>query len=205
MSDDEREEQELVAQVRGGDAQALARYIDRRKPQLLAYIMRQLGTALRRKLEPDDVLQELSADAVRSLPEMELGDRDPFSWLCQLAQRRIIDAHRHFYGAQKRDAGREVGLGGPGGDTQQGGFLNLLVASMTTASQAFSRNAKEMRLQEALVSLGPDQQEVLRLRYVDGLPSKEIAERLGKSDAAIRVMLTRSVKKLQDILGEGDG
>jgi len=36
------------------------------------------------------------------------------------------------------------------------------------------------------------------------LPSKEIAEKLGKSDAAVRVMLTRSLKKLQEMLGVGE-
>ena len=77
----------------------------------MAFIERQLGTALRRKIEPDDVFQETSAEAVRALPTAEFGDRDPFSWLCQIAERRIIDLHRRFFGAQKRDAGREVPLG----------------------------------------------------------------------------------------------
>jgi RNA polymerase sigma-70 factor (ECF subfamily) len=44
--------------------------------------------------------------------------------------------------------------------------------------------------------------EAIHLRYVENMPSKDIAERLGKSDAAIRVMLSRAVKKLQDILGD---
>ena len=61
---------------------------------------------MRRKVEPDDLFQETSAEAVRSLPEVQLGDRDPFNWLCQVAERRIIDAHRRFFG-QKRDAARE--------------------------------------------------------------------------------------------------
>ena len=42
----------------------------------------------------------------------------------------------------------------------------------------------------------------LRLRYLEGLPSKEIADRLGKSDGAVRVMLTRSLDKLQKLLAE---
>jgi RNA polymerase sigma-70 factor (ECF subfamily) len=36
---------------------------------------------------------------------------------------------------------------------------------------------------------------------VDGLPTKEIAERLGKSDVAVRVLLSRTVQKLQQLLG----
>ena len=65
-----------------------------------------------------------------------------------------------------------------------------------------SRNHKEARLLAAMSELPEDQREALRLRYVDGLPSKQIAEKLGKTDGAVRVMLTRSLAKLQSMLGE---
>jgi RNA polymerase sigma-70 factor (ECF subfamily) len=72
---------------------------------------------------------------------------------------------------------------------------------MTTASKAFSRNQKEIRLLAALEELPEENREALRLRYLEGLPSKEIAQRLGKTDGAVRVMLTRSLSRLQQILG----
>jgi RNA polymerase sigma-70 factor (ECF subfamily) len=192
----------LVDRVRQHDATALGEFLALRRPQLLAYIEHQLGSSLRRKVEPEDILQELSVEAVRSLASVELAERDPFGWLCQLAERRIIDAHRKFFGAQKRDAGREVPLAAPSSDASHGGIIDMLVASMTTASQAFSRNIKEVRLAEAMATLPEEQREALRLRYVEGLPSKDIAQRLGKSDGAIRVMLTRSLSKLQEMLGQ---
>jgi RNA polymerase sigma-70 factor (ECF subfamily) len=71
---------------------------------------------------------------------------------------------------------------------------------MTTPTQAFSRNAREVKLMEALEKLPSEQREALRLRYIENLPSKQIAERLGKTDAAVRVMLTRSLKKLHELL-----
>jgi RNA polymerase sigma-70 factor (ECF subfamily) len=194
-------ESTLIDRVRAHEPEALAEYLQQHRRPLLAFIERQLGAGLRRKLEADDIAQEVCAEAVRSLKQIEFGDRDPFSWLCQITERKIIDAHRRFFEAQKRDAGREVSIGPSRDDTQHGGLMHLLVASMTTASQMFSRNAKEARMQEAILQLPDDQREALRLRYVENLPSKEIAERLGKSDAAIRVMLTRSLKKLQQILG----
>src|SRR5947208_344532 len=170
MSDD------CLARIQARDTEALARFIESHRPQLMAFIERQLGTALRRKIETDDVFQETSAEAVRALPTVELGDRDPFSWLCQIAERRIIDLHRRFFGAAKRDAAREVPLGSSGGsDTQPAGLINLLVASLTTPSKAFSRNAREARLLEALAKLPDEQQTALRLRYIDNLPSKQIA------------------------------
>ncbi len=198
MSDDD---DPLTQQVRNRDVAALAEYVDAHRRPLLAFIDRQLGPALRRKVEVEDILQELSVEAVRALPEAELGDRNVFGWLCQIAERRIIDAHRRFFSAQKRDAGREVSLGTPGGDTEHGAIIDLLVASMTTPTQALSRNMKEVKLLEALATLPEDQREALRLRYVEGLASKDIAARLGKSDGSIRVMLSRALARLNQILG----
>ncbi len=190
----------LVARVVNRDQDALAQYIEANRWRLMAFIERQLGGALRRKVEPDDIFQETSADAVRALPDMDLAGREPFSWLCQIAERRIVDAHRRFFGAQKRDAGKEVPLGQQRGGTSNVGLIDMLVASMTTPSQAFSRNAREARLMDALDQLPNDQRDALRMRYLENLPSKQIAEKLGKTDAAVRVMLTRSLKKLQTIL-----
>jgi RNA polymerase sigma-70 factor, ECF subfamily len=206
MSQDEepRDVEALVARMRTGDGDALAEFMNARRPQLMAFIDRRLGSALRRKIEPDDLFQEVSAEAIRSLRDIDLGERDPFNWLCQVAERRIIDAHRRFFGSQKRDAGREVSLNAGGGgstSTSRPGLINLLVASMTSASQAFSRDQKQMRLLAALEKLPEEHREALRLRYIDGLPSKEIADKLGKTDGAVRVMLTRSLAKLQQILG----
>jgi RNA polymerase sigma-70 factor, ECF subfamily len=204
MTDDTQaaRQEELVASLRRGESDALARFLTVKQPQLMAFIDRRLGAALRRKVEPEDLYQETSAEAVRSLGEIDLSERDPFNWLCQLAERRIIDAHRRFFGSQKRDAAREVSInaGGSTTDSSRPGLINLLVASMTSASAAFSRDQKQMRMLAALEKLPEDHREALKLRYIDGLPSKEIAEKMGKSDGAIRVMLTRSLAKLQQIL-----
>jgi RNA polymerase sigma-70 factor (ECF subfamily) len=196
-------DQKLIERIRAHDEQALGDYLALRRPQLGAFIERRLGAALRRKVEPEDLLQETSAEAVRSLPNVEFGEREVFGWLCQIAERRIIDAHRKYIASQKRSAGREVPIHTPP-DTSRGGLVDLLVASMTSASQAFSRDQKQMRLLAALEKLSDEQRLALRLRYVDGLPSKEIAVQLGKSDGAVRVLLTRSLAKLQQILGIAD-
>jgi len=191
----------LIEKLRAGDRDALGQWLNVRQPTLRAYIEHRLGAALRRKIEPEDLVQEVHADAIRSFPEVDLSQRDPFGWLCQIAERRIIDAHRRYFGSQKRDAGREVPMHA-GADTERPGIIDLLVASMTTASQAFSRNQREIRLLAALESLPEEQRTALRMRYIEGLPSKEIAEKLGKTDGSIRVMLTRCLARLQELLEE---
>jgi RNA polymerase sigma-70 factor (ECF subfamily) len=196
-------EAELVHKIKSGDGQALATYIAERSPQLLSFIEKRMSDGLRRKIEPADILQEVTVSALHALGDVEWGDRDPFGWLCQQAERRIIDAHRHHFGAQKRAAGREVDVAARrAADDAGGGLADLIAASMTSPSAALSRQQKEFHMLAAMTSLPEEARTALRLRYVEGLPSKEIAGQLGKSDGAVRVLLTRSLQKLQEILGK---
>ena len=196
----------LVERIKSGDGDALATYIVARTPQLLGFIEKRMSDGLRRRVEASDILQELTTSAWQALSGIEWGDREPFGWLCQQAERRIIDAHRRHFGAQKRAASREVNLsaGGSGDGSEGGGMADLLAASMTSPSGVLSRQQKEFHMMQALESLPDDARDALRMRYVEGLPSKDIAQKLGRSDGAIRVLLTRSLQKLQDVLSHND-
>lgn len=180
----------------------LVGFVESRRPQLLGYIHNNLGPALKRKLEPEDILQEVVVAALAAPHQFAVPGRDPFKLLCQLAEQRIIDAHRHHVAAQKRSADREVSIERPATAPQGFGFIDLLVASMTSASQAFSRDQKEFRLQEAITGLSEEQRDALRLRYVEGLATKDVAEQLGKTDGAIRVLLSRTLSRLQELLAD---
>jgi len=179
--------------------QALVDLLESRRNQLLAYIERRLGAGLRRKVESLDIYQETSMAALNAWPSVELGERDPFGWLCQIAEQRIIDAHRRF-AARKRSSDREVSAHATPPDASRE-LIDMLSASLTSASQALARNERHAKLDEAIRQLPPESRDVLRWRYVDGLPTKEIAERISKSDGAVRVMLTRTLHKLQELLG----
>jgi RNA polymerase sigma-70 factor (ECF subfamily) len=192
---------ELEQRLRAGDAGALADYLERHRPQLLAYIERRLGEALRRKIEPADLIQETAVAALNALPQTDLSDRDPFGWLCQLAEQRIIDASRRFR-AGKRSADLEVPLNSPAGADGNREWIGLLAASITSPSSAVARAERHDQLQAAIAELPAETRDVLRWRYVDGLPTKDIAARLGKSDVAVRVMISRSLQRLQQLLAD---
>ena len=65
-----------------------------------------------------------------------------------------------------------------------------------------SGDPRQEALLAALETLPKDQREAVRLRYLIGLSSKEIAEKLGKSDGATRVMISRALSRLQAMLSE---
>ncbi len=189
----------LLQQLRQGDAIAFAHYLDRECPRLEKYVATRLGAGLRGKMEPADVVQDVCLDAVRAFPEMDFSGQAPFGWLCQLVERKIIDAHRRF-NSQKRGA-NEVPLQGGAAGGGQDDLIQLLVASITSPSQAFSRNRQESRMLGALAELTPEQQLAMKLRYVQGLSSREVALQLGKSDGATRVILSRTLNQLRGLLG----
>jgi RNA polymerase sigma-70 factor (ECF subfamily) len=190
----------LLERLRSGDEAALAEFVEANRPALLGFLHARIGSHLAKKTEAEDILQDAAMEAVRSLDKAPLDSWDPLHWLFQICERKIIDAHRRHFASQKRDASREAVL--PDGSEAAGGLANLLAASMTTPSAAFSRDQRQLRVLAALDTLPEDQREAIRLRYLVGLPSKEIAQKLGKSDGAVRVMLSRSLAKLQEMLAE---
>jgi RNA polymerase sigma-70 factor (ECF subfamily) len=193
-------DQPLADRVRAHDPAALAAFLELRRPALLAFVERRLGSALRGKLEAQDVLQELAVKALRELPNADLSTRDPFGWLCHLAEQCIVDDHRHF-AAGKRASGREV----PGnvriGDGSQD-LVALLAASLTSPSMAVVKDERQRRVMDVIATLPDEHREALRLRYGEGLPTKDVAQKLGKSDVATRVLLSRLVQQLQERLEE---
>ena len=200
---DSETNEELVERVQQGDGVALNLYIQHQKEHLLAVITKKMSEPLKAKVEPQDILQEVLMSAVSSFAKLDWKSRHPFTWLCQLADRRIVDAHRRYVLAEKRSSNREVSLNRPSGsssDEPAGELVDLLVKSMTMPSAAFSRNQREIRMQAAINELPEITREAIRLRYIEGWSSKQIANELQKSDAAIRVLLTRSLKQLHAVL-----
>lgn len=188
---------ELVEAIKKGDADSLIQYLEIRRGDLLSVILSKMGPALQKKVEAEDIYQEICANAVRSCDQVRFTDAGPFNWFCELADRRIVDEQRKF-AAQKRDSSRERAIHAQGNN--EIGLVNLLVASITSPSRAFSRQQKEFHLLEALDQLPDIQKRVLDLRYSEGKSSKQIAEAIGKSDGATRVLITRALQKLKELM-----
>ena len=65
---------------------------------------------------------------------------------------------------------------------------------------AAERQADEERVRRAVLRLGDDQRQVIILRFVEDLDYKEVAEILGKSVAAVRVIQHRALCALRKIM-----
>ncbi|MFN3191175.1 MAG: RNA polymerase sigma factor [Aureliella sp.] len=191
--------EELLRRVREHDGAAFAEFCQINRGALLAALERKVGPGLRRKLELEDILQETIARAVRDFPKVDFTGQEPIGWLYKVMDRQIVDLHRYHFEAKKREGAREISMDGSKGVDvgRSKGFADLLVASMTSPSQVLSRNIKLGKIYQALGELPEETQKAIRWRYLENLPSQEIASRIGKSDAATRVLLSRGIRRLQ--------
>ncbi len=202
-TDDDLLDANFLTRLQSRERSAFSELLSRYEAPLLAFISKRIGRTLKSKLEPEDIYQDVCLTAFPAAEEIDFEKTSPFRWLCQLSERRIIDAHRRLVGAKKRSADKEVDVKARvGADGKVPTLRDLLVASITSPSAAFSKKVRYERIDQAMAELPEETREILKLRYVENLPTKEIAERLGKSDGAVRVAISRGVDKLQGLLAE---
>ncbi|TWT78937.1 RNA polymerase sigma factor [Planctomycetes bacterium CA13] len=200
---DSANQSELVDRIKKYDAEALASFIDVNRQQLMGFLKSITADRLLSVVELDDLVQEVSTAALTGLKTAPLDQYEPMQWIQQIARRRVVDAHRFHFDAKRRDAGRQQSIHA---DEKQGspslGIEQMLAASMTSPSAAYSRDVRMNRMQAAIEELTDEQKSAVRMRYADGLQTKQIAEKLGKTDVAVRVLLSRSMRQLEKRLDD---
>ena len=158
---------------------------ERYRERLLSVIWLRMGPALRTRMDPEDVLQEVAIEAIKSWPTLD-DTRNAGAWLVTLARRKIGRILRDQVSVAARDPRRErqVKSDLPLADRRSG--------PVTIAD----RGDKLQQLESALERLPPDYREVILLTRIEGLAGHEVAERMDRSENAIYLLLGRALKRL---------
>src|SRR5688572_27369152 len=87
--------EELMADARRGDAEAVNRLLERHREALRRMVDLRIDRALERRVDASDVVQDVLLEANGRLQDYLENPAIPFHlWLRQLAHDRIIDLHR---------------------------------------------------------------------------------------------------------------
>ncbi len=182
---DETQEQQLVERARSGDQQAFEQLCLGLRERLLATIRSRMGAAARQGTEPEDVLQALFVRALKSIQRFEWrGDGSFCRWLESIAIHVTLDAVRR--------QGRRTVLR----------IDRDLTGDGASPSKGIRRRERVDRLEVSMKALSPDYRTVLRLARMDGLPIKEIAEQMGRTESAVHNLLLRATKQLRQTFGD---
>jgi RNA polymerase sigma-70 factor (ECF subfamily) len=198
--------EELLDRIQRGDGQAAEGLLARHRERLRKMIRSRLDPRLRRRVDPSDVTQEALTEAAQKLGDYARRRPLPFyPWLRQIAWERLVRLHRRHIVASNRSVRREVADEPRLPDESAWALVGSLRAGdMSPSGRAIGREL-QARVQEALGSLSAADREVLVLRHVEQLSTKEVAAVLGKSPGAVKLRLLRALRRLQAALEGGEG
>ncbi|MCO5168719.1 MAG: sigma-70 family RNA polymerase sigma factor [Planctomycetes bacterium] len=189
---------DLLARAKGGDAHAYGDLFRHLEPRLQVYVRVRLGPQLALDVDSHDVVQEILLLAHRDFARFDAREPGGFvRWLFVVADHRLRDLATH-YAAQKRRPAEGLVRG----DQALAGARD----SHTSPSAALGREERREMLARALERLPEDEREALILRHFQELTLMEVAERLQRSEPAVRRLLGRAHRSLGRALrAEGDG
>jgi RNA polymerase sigma-70 factor (ECF subfamily) len=178
----------LFDRARAGSDDALDRLYRRCAGKLLPLIRLRLGPALRAELESRDILQ---AVLLKSFQDLDRVHRPAslMAWLSTIAQNEIRDRVDYV-----RRQGRDLARRAPLDDAAS------MPAPVRNALSRAILNEGAARLERALETLPEAQREVIVLRKLEELSFREIADRLGKSPDACRMLFARAMAALTLVL-----
>jgi RNA polymerase sigma-70 factor (ECF subfamily) len=190
----------LLAQASQGDVTAGQQLLARHRDRLRRMVAVRFDRRLLARLDPSDVVQEALTEAARRLPDY-LRDRPlPFyPWLRQLAADRLNKAYRRHLHAGKRDARREEA---PLPDKSALELAQRLLGRDTSPSNRLARQEVRERVRAALAQLPERDREVLVLRYLEQLSTREIAEVLGCPEGTVKSRHLRALERLRGLLSD---
>jgi len=202
-----QDDAELVQAAATGDASAVERLLERHLPGLRAYVRLRTGAVLRHHESSSDLVQSVCRDVLENMDRFRYPGEAAFrAWLYATALRKIAD-RAEYWKAAKRDPGREVPLdprrassAPTAGDDAR--LLDVYRASFSPSQAAMGREAL-VRIEAAFEKLPDDYREVIVLSRVVGLSRAEIAERMGRTEASVRNLVSRALAELAEHL-EGE-
>lgn len=193
-------EETLLDRARTGDAAALATLLEEAAVSLHAEIERQVSAKYRGLVDADDIVQVTCLEAfLRIRTFTPVGDGAFSAWLRRIAQNNLRDAIRELERDKRPPPGRRADW--PTGEESYVALVDRMAATSVTASRVAARNEVKQAVDQALEQLPEDYAQALRHYEIEGLSGPEVAERMGRSHGAIRMLLARARERLAEVLG----
>ena len=145
-----------------------------------------------------DIVQQTLFEACRDLEQFR-GQTEPelLAWLRQILAHVLAHEIRRYRGTQQRDIDREVSLDAALAQSSQR-LGSMLAESGVSPSVCAEQHEQELLLADTLARLPADYREVIILRNLEGLSHEEVAERMGRTPGAVRMLWLRALSSLRE-------
>jgi RNA polymerase sigma-70 factor (ECF subfamily) len=173
-----RDETSLLERVRRYDQAALSEIYDRYSRKIHSYIYRRLGDVQL----AEDLTAEVFLRMLEAVQSAKFARTSLSAWLYRIAHNLVVD---HF----RSQSQREVEA-----------WDERLRAAVDDPTIVVEAKLAQQGLRAALSHLTQEQQQVIVLRFGEGLSAPQVAEVLGKSEGAVRALQHRALGTLRRIM-----
>jgi RNA polymerase sigma-70 factor (ECF subfamily) len=172
-------ENKLIEMAIRGEASAFGSLYDYYQPKIYRFVFIKVS----RREEAEDLTHQVFVNAWLNIKNYKkLGF--PFgSWLYRIARNQVID----YYRTQKKENSLEE-------------MGEEYFAAQNNSENSFDTELEIARVKTAVRKLKPEQQDIIILRFVEDLSLKEIAEVIGKSEGAVKLIQHRALNQLRKLL-----
>jgi RNA polymerase sigma-70 factor (ECF subfamily) len=177
-------ERQLASKATEGDRDAYSALYERYVDKIYRYILYKVGD----REQAEDLTSQTFLKAWDAIGDYEWRNHPFGAWLFRIAHNLVVDHHRSRRENVSLDAGAPS--------------LELRAAADGAArpDTMLARAIAEGRIRNAIDRLTDEQQEVLILRFYEGLSTGEVADLMGKRNGAVRGLQFRALSALRDLL-----
>ena len=175
------EEVRLLHQAKSGDREAFASLYDAYVERVYHYIYYRVSD----EMTAEDIASQVFLKAWENLGRYQIGKSPFIAWLYTIARNQVIDHYRTFKETVQLDDA-------------------IQLADDHRPDEEVQATFDIEVIRDALELLTDDQQQVIILKFVNGLSTEEIAQQLEKREGAIRALQMRGLQTLAKYLEEKD-
>lgn len=174
----------LIADFAGGRREAFRSLYQRLARRLYVWCSLRLPAALRPRLEPEDLMQEIWLRAVQGLRQFDRTRAGFRSWLFGIAANTLAENLRRLHRRQREVQAPEE-------------RLLAVPADVTSVVQQVAQKEQVQQLVAAADRLPADDRSLLLYRGIEGLPHREVAALLGIGADAAEMRWRRLLQRLR--------
>ncbi len=169
---------DVIERARAGDRAAFAELYDQHVDAVYRYVLYRV----REPSDAEDVTSEVFTRAFANIHRYRWQGKSFLAWLYTIARNAVTD--------RRRRARPTVDLDNAYGIAEEG----------PTAHDHAVRGEQVDALRGAVKHLTTEQQEVLLMRFVENMSSRQVAKALGKNEGAVRALQFRALGRLRKLL-----
>ena len=143
---------------------------------------------LRNSDDAEDAVQEVFVDVWKNAGRYDETQSSETTFIAMIARRRVIDRIRHTTRRISADS-----------------LDDILLEPFTRADKAMQMSVEANEAAEAMRTLRPEQQQVLRLSIIQGMSHQEISDATGMPLGTVKTHARRGLTQVREVLGLGNG